>query len=36
LVSKKEKKHSPFDVPRIKTQATTQDILEAIRISREG
>jgi len=36
LVSKKEKKHSPFDVPGIKTQATTQDILEAIRISREG
>jgi prevent-host-death family protein len=26
---------SPFDVPGIKTKATTQDILEAIRKSRE-
>ncbi len=35
LVSKKKEKHSPFDVPGIKTQATTQDILEAVRVSRE-
>ena len=27
---------SPFDVPGIKTRATTQDILEAIRESRSG
>ena len=26
---------SPFDVPGIKTRATTQDILEAVRESRE-
>lgn len=27
---------SPFDVPGINTQATTQDILDAVRESREG
>lgn len=27
---------SPFDVPGIKTEATTEDILEAIRVSRSG
>ena len=27
---------SPFDVPGIKTKATTQDILEAVRESREN
>ena len=26
---------SPFDVPSVRTQATTQDILDAIRESRE-
>lgn len=26
---------SPFDVPSVKTQATTEDILEALRESRE-
>jgi len=35
LTSKKEEK-SPFDVPGIKTQATTQDIVDAVRISRAG
>jgi len=30
-----ESPRSPFDVPGIKTQATTEDILEAIRESRE-
>ena len=27
---------SPFDVPGIRTQATTQDILDAIKESRAG
>ncbi len=35
LVSKKIPK-SPFDIPGIKTKATTKDILEAIRDSRES
>ncbi len=36
-INAKEEKspQSPFDVPGIKTQATTEDILEAIRESRE-
>lgn len=36
LTSKKKKLSSPFDVPGIKTKATTQDILNAIRDSRVG
>jgi len=36
LKSKKKKATSPFDVPGIKTKATTQDILDAIRDSRRG
>jgi hypothetical protein len=34
LVSKQRKKKSPFDLPGIKTKATTSDILDAIRESR--
>jgi len=34
IIYKKSKK-SPFDVPGIKTGATTKDILEAVRESRE-
>ena len=29
-------KSSPFDIPGIKTKATTQDILDAVRDSRSG
>jgi hypothetical protein len=36
LKSKKSEATSPFDIPGIKTKATTQDILNAIRDSREG
>ncbi len=36
LVSKKEKTKSPFDVLGIKTKASTQDILDAVRKSRIG
>ena len=36
LTSKKKKTASPFDVPGIKTKATTQDILDAVRDSRMG
>ena len=36
LISKKRKTHSPFDIPGIKTKATTQDILDAVRDSRMG
>jgi len=36
LRSKKRNASSPFDVPGIKTEATTQDILDAIRESRRG
>ncbi|KHD06606.1 prevent-host-death protein [Candidatus Thiomargarita nelsonii] len=36
LSSKKKKATSPFDVPGIKTKATTQDILDAVRDSRMG
>ena len=35
LISKK-KAPSPFDIPGIKTKATTQDILDAVRDSRMG
>ena len=35
IVFKKNPK-SPFDIPGIKTKATTQDILEAIKDSRES
>lgn len=35
LTSKKTKTRSPFDVPGITTKATTQDILNAIKESRE-
>jgi prevent-host-death family protein len=34
IIFRKSKK-SPFDVPGIKTKATTNDILEAVRESRE-
>ena len=34
LISKKKKASSPFDIPGIKTKATTQDILNAVRDSR--
>ena len=36
LKSKKTDKTSPFDVPGIKTMATTEDILAAISESRMG
>lgn len=36
IVPKKETGKSPFDVPGIKTRATTQDILDAVRESRAG
>ena len=36
LVSKQEKETSPFDVPGMKTKATTRDILRAVRESRTG
>jgi len=36
IVPKTEKEKSPFDVASIKTRATTQDILDAIRESRAG
>ena len=34
LHSKRNKRESPFDVPGVKTSATTRDILDAIRASR--
>ncbi len=34
LVSKKKETKSPFDVPGIRTKASTQDILDAVRESR--
>ncbi|MCG6868369.1 MAG: prevent-host-death protein [Gammaproteobacteria bacterium] len=34
LTAKKELAPSPFDVPGIKTKATTRDILDAVRESR--
>jgi len=34
VVYKKPDKKSPFDVPGIKTKATTSDILEAVKDSR--
>ncbi len=36
LTSKNRKQTSPFDVSGIKTQATTENILEAVRDSRMG
>ena len=36
LVSKQEKETSPFDVPGMKTKATTLDVLRAVRESRAG
>ena len=36
IVPKKEKTRSPFDVAGIKTSATTQDILNAVKESRTG
>ena len=36
LVSKTEETESPFDVPGIKTKASTKDILDAVRESRMG
>ncbi len=36
LLSKKKTASSPFDIPGIKTKATTQDILNAVRDSRTG
>mgnify|MGYP001554598917 FL=1 len=35
LISKKKEEKSPFDIPGIKTRATTKDILDAVRDSRE-
>ena len=34
LIAKKKNNTSPFDVPSVKTNATTQDILDAIQESR--
>ncbi|ESQ15039.1 MAG TPA: prevent-host-death protein [Chromatiaceae bacterium] len=36
LTIKRQQALSPFDVPGIRSAATTQDILEAIRESRSG
>ena len=36
LKSKKTKADSPFDVPGVKTKASTRDILNAIKESRRG
>jgi len=36
IVPKTEKEKSPFDVAGIKTRATTQDILDAVKESRTG
>jgi antitoxin (DNA-binding transcriptional repressor) of toxin-antitoxin stability system len=36
LMSKKQQTASPFDVPGIRTKATTQDILDAVRDSRRA
>ena len=36
LVSKQDKRTSPFDVPGMKTKATTRDIVRAVRESRAG
>ena len=36
LTLKKEKTTSPFDISGIRTKAITQDILNAVRDSREG
>jgi len=36
VVPKKEKEKSPFDVPGIKTGATTSDILDAVSESRSA
>lgn len=35
LRSKRERPKSPFDVPGVQTAATTSDILDAVRESRE-
>lgn len=35
LIAKKKQATSPFDVPCIKTRATTRDIVNAVRESRE-
>ena len=36
LVSKAREERSPFDVPGIKTKASTRNILDAVRESRKG
>lgn len=36
LKAKKEKTTSPFDVPSIRTEVTTQDIIDVVRESRAG
>lgn len=36
LIAKKKQALSPFDVPSIKTRATTRDIVDAVRESREA
>jgi len=36
IVPKKENTKSPFDITGVKTKATTQDIIDAIRESRSG
>ncbi len=36
IVPKKEEPRSPFDIVGIKTKATTQDIIDAVKESRAG
>ena len=36
LIAKQKKPKSPFDITGIRTEATTQNILDAVRDSREG
>ena len=36
LIAKQKKPKSPFDITCIRTEATTQNILDAVRDSREG
>jgi len=36
IKTKKSEIKSPFDIPGVETKVTTQDILDAIRESREG
>ncbi len=36
LIAKRKKPKSPFDITGIRTEATTQNILDAVKDSREG